>query len=206
MKTYILIFQILAVNGISLLNIPYDKSIKILQETPRQCELIISQIFCTDTTTSIHQGHNQINNNLITATSPYCHYLNNLLMSQQKKKSKSIGNINEKSLMLGISSTPNNSNNNNEKIPDQLLELENNVPHLYSSACALPNINHNNHHNENDLIGEKLVYNVDEIDVSAVMELQKMGSLKHFHKYPIGNLTPSKSLPELVKVRINLPK
>lgn len=36
--------QILAVNGTSLLSVPYEESIKILQKTANSCELIISQV------------------------------------------------------------------------------------------------------------------------------------------------------------------
>lgn len=37
--------QILAVNGVSLLNLPYDESLKLLQNTGKTVELIVSQIF-----------------------------------------------------------------------------------------------------------------------------------------------------------------
>lgn len=38
-------FQILAVNGISLLNIPYEESLKLLKNTANVVELTVSQIF-----------------------------------------------------------------------------------------------------------------------------------------------------------------
>lgn len=37
--------QILAVNGTSLLNLPYDESLRLLQNTDKTVELIVSQIF-----------------------------------------------------------------------------------------------------------------------------------------------------------------
>lgn len=161
-------FQILAVDGTSLLHIPYDHSIAILQQTQQQCELIISQIVAL-TGNEVYRRNTLQQRDLLTPT-----------------KSKSINNLHDKSAAV---------------MGD--IELANNVQQLYRSPYRSPAEQYNCHQADevDSCIEEKCL---DEDDIEAAMQLKKMGSLKNFHRYPMGNLSPSKSLPEIAGVNIEI--
>lgn len=192
------LFQILAVNGISLLSLPYEKCIEILQKTPHTCELVISQLVSVtkESRTGMDKRNSYVLSPIIAANnatlSPYRYFSssnNNLLtLSQQKFKSNSVSNITERTsnVLFQITSTPNTSENRENK----LRELENNIiardsPIQLHEADEVASVN------EQKYIG-------GEIDLDTVMHLKKMGSLKNFDKYQLGS--PSKSMPDIPKV------
>lgn len=181
-------------NGISLLNLPYDKCIEILQKTTRQCELIISQIVSIKESLTMDKRNNYVLSPIIVNSaanlSPYRYISssNNLLTLSQQRKSKSIGNINEgNNILFHITSTPNTSENRARDI-NNLRELENNIiacdsPIQLHEADEVANVN------EEKYLGD--------VNIGTVMHLKKMGSLKNFEKY---QMSPSKSMPDLPKV------
>lgn len=166
--------QILAVDGISLLNVQYDDAITILQNTKQQCELIISQIVSVAGGGGCERRRQQ----------PQLHrqYAVDLL---SPIKSKSINNLNEKNL----------------QVVSDGLELVNNVQQLYRSPYRSPAEQYAcQQADEMDSVVEEKCLDEDEID--STLKLKKMDSLKYFHRYPMGHLTPSKSMPEIAGVNI----
>ncbi|XP_063704229.1 LOW QUALITY PROTEIN: uncharacterized protein LOC134833731 [Culicoides brevitarsis] len=188
--------QILAVDGLSLLGLPYEKCIEILQNTSLQCELVISQLVAAEKRNSYILSP-IVNNSSVGVASPYRYFNasnNNLLSLSNQRRFNSIGNIAERSsnVLFQITSTPNTSENR----ANNIRELENNItacdsPIQLHVADEIANVN------EEKYIG-------GEIDLDAVMQLQKMGSLKHFDRYQVGS--PSKSMPDIPKILDLIPK
>lgn len=190
--------QILAVDGISLINVPYDEAINILQSTKQQCELIISQLATLASTVLTAKASANAIDIYGTATRNILSHFNHqhrtpgVISScatdfSSPAKSKSINNLNDKT---------------SSYIRDDL-ELANNVPQLYRSPYKSRAEEYGCHEDDEvDSFVEEKTF--DEDDIGAAMQLKKMGSLKNFHRYPMGNLTPSKSMPEIAGVNIEI--
>lgn len=179
-----------------MLTLPYEKCIEILQQTSHTCELVISQIVSvTKSLNGVDKRSSYVLSPTITtgaALSPYRYFSSNntnlLSLSQQKFKSRSISNINDRSSsgLFQITSTPNTSENR----ANNLRELENNIT-TRDSPIQLHEADEEASVNEEKYLG-------GEVDIDTMMHLKKMGSLKNFDKYQLGS--PSKSMPDIPKV------
>lgn len=107
--------QIISVDGVSLLNLPYEQSLEILQHTGNEVNLIVSQMFNRKTMRAINNDDDYTNNNNNT---------NNLNRSNQNH------NVND-----------NNSNNNHNSI--YKINENEELPHLLltmTPSKSLPNL------------------------------------------------------------------
>lgn len=55
--------QIISVDGVSLLNLPYEQSLEILQHTGNEVNLIVSQVFNRKTMRAVNNDEHSMNNN-----------------------------------------------------------------------------------------------------------------------------------------------
>uniref|UniRef100_A0A336LMW2 CSON002930 protein n=1 Tax=Culicoides sonorensis TaxID=179676 RepID=A0A336LMW2_CULSO len=174
--------QILAVNGVSLLHVPYEKCINLLQNTPLNCELIISQIvsFKQDWANTKSKNISVSPKNIY----PDCYYNSNFLSKNHKRlKSKSTETISHKNSVLFETRTDDRSS-----YIDNLVELKNNI------AVLSPDQSDDSDETQN-MYERKYLGDVN------------LNAVKYFNKTSDRHaISPSKSMPDLPKIVDVVPK
>lgn len=171
-------FQIIAVNGVSLLNLHYDESLKLLQNTGKMVELIVSQIFHRSQHAQRQQtGHNSSCNGYADVDGTKCE--NELLMRNR-----------------------NNTVNNNS---DRTSTSKSMRPISDNDDCSTKPKRTTNRYKQQT---NSRVYSANSEENLEAAKCSKMMAEPSSHnaqskKMDMGHLIAAKSMPDLPKVNFN---